>query len=168
MPSERRFLYRGTLGDEAIRAEVSGESGQASGDVLEDLSLKGTAVRIALKQDPTFFIGEKVTLNLHFKQTRSIQVPATVRTRTELDEFRRFRLAFLEPSALRAKLTSGLLRLFNERDAFRVEPDVAVYVTLEIPGMGSRPQAVCATSQPTGSVPSSTATPRSDCRGSSE
>ena len=137
MPSARRSGYRGSLkGDAAIRAEVGGESGPAFGDVL-DLSLKGTAVQISLDQDPAFVIGETVTLTLRFERGRSVQVEASLRARTDLDGFRCFNFAFLNPSALRAKLPAALLWSFNERDAFRVEPEGLVPVNLQIVGTGS-------------------------------
>ena len=116
----RREAYRvAPKGDEAIRAMVSGESGQAVGEVL-DMNMEGTSVRIDLEQNPTFAVREKVTLALDSKGKRSVQIEAIVRTRNERDGFRLFGFSFSRPTALRAQLSAGLLRLFNERRSFRV------------------------------------------------
>lgn len=134
MQPERRFAYRVSADDDGnLRAEVSGESGRAFGNVL-DLSLKGAGVRI-VEQDPVFAIGETVTLTV-LSPMGSVQILATVRARTELDGSRRFGFEFTNPSALRAKLSSALLRLFNERESFRLEPSGEVQVDVVAPGKG--------------------------------
>ncbi len=131
MSSERRIRYRDSpTGDAAIRAEVVGEHGQAVGRV-KDLSLSGAAVQIRVDQYTAFVSGEKVTLILHLEQERSVQVEALVRTETQMDGFWQFGFAFVAPSAIRAKLPAGLLRSFNKRAAFRVDPDVPVPVELK-------------------------------------
>ena len=133
---EGRLHYRGSpTRHGAIRAEVSGEHGQAFGRV-KDLSLTGAAVQISVDQEVAFSSGEKVTLILHFEQERSVQVEASVRTQTEMDGFLQFGFLFLVPSAIRAKLPAKLLRSFNERAAFRVEPGALVPVELQIPNLG--------------------------------
>ena len=136
IPAGRRFAY-GISGerDLALRGKVSGESGQAFGEVL-DLSLTGCVVWFAIEQSPRFFIGEKVALSVDGDRAGAVRVLATVRARTELDGFRRFEFAFEISSALRARLSVGLLRSFNERKAVRVEPGVTVLVTLQIPSRG--------------------------------
>ena len=67
-----------------------------------------------------FAVREKVTLALDSKGKRSVQIEAIVRTRNERDGFRLFGFSFSRPTALRAQLSAGLLRLFNERRSFRV------------------------------------------------
>lgn len=119
------------MGEAAVRAEVSGERGQAFGRV-KDLSLTGAAVQVSVEQTTAFASGEKVTLILHFQQERPVQVQAIVRTQTDMDGFRQFGFTFLAPAAIRAKLPPGLLRFFNERAAFRVAPDGPVPVELKI------------------------------------
>ena len=136
MSPERRLNYRDSpSGDTGIRVEVSGERGQASGHV-KDLSLYGAAIQFGVEQTTPFVSSERVTLVFHFQEERSVQVEAVVRTQTEMDGFWQLGFVFIAPSAIRAKLPAGLLRSFNERAAFRVEPDVAVPVELQIPSLG--------------------------------
>ena len=132
MRAERRQAYRvATSGHDAIRADITGDSGRAVGDVL-DLSLTGAAVRIATAQDPTFAIGELVTAFFHSGDSDPIEVQARIEARSELDDSRRFSLAFPDPAALRDKLTSGLLQIFNQRKAFRVEMKAATPVEAQV------------------------------------
>ena len=136
MTAERRFAYRVLPeADEVIRATVSGDVCQSTGEVV-DLSLKGATVCIALEEDPTFYLSEKVTLTLNSKRMQSVQFLATVQSRTEWDGFRRFGLVFPNPSILRARLGVGLLRMFNERHSFRVEPSAQERVGVKISGKG--------------------------------
>ena len=136
MTAERRFAYRVLPeADEVIRATVSSDVCQSTGEVV-DLSLKGATVRIALEEDPTFYLSEKVTLTLNSKRMQSVQFLATVQSRTEWDGFRRFGLVFPNPSILRARLGVGLLRMFNERHSFRVEPSAQERVGVKISGKG--------------------------------
>lgn len=136
MVAERRFAYRVSLeADEAIRARISGDACQSVGEIT-DLSLTGATVRIGLEEDAHFAVSENVTVSLDPKRMRSVQVLAIVRSRTELDGFRNFGLAFPNPSILRARLSAGLLRLFNERHSFRVEPTEQDRVDVEISGKG--------------------------------
>lgn len=130
---ERRFAYRvSPEADEVIRATVSGDDCQSAGEVT-DLSLKGVTVCISLEENPSFYLGEKVTLTLNSRRLQSVRVLAAVQSRAEGNGFRRFGLAFPDPSILRARLSVGLLRMFNERHACRVEPraqerlDVKIY-----------------------------------------
>jgi hypothetical protein len=121
MQAERRSVYRVPAErDDAIRAEVVGQSGRAFGDVL-DLSLNGAAVRIAITENPTFSVGEPVTVHFLCTPAGQVEVQAKVQARSELDDSRRFGFAFEDPAALRKRLNGGLLRLFNQRKAFRVE-----------------------------------------------
>ena len=137
MRAERHFGDRVQAGGNgAIRATLGGESGQAFGEVL-DLSLKGAAVRIPLSQDPSFFVGEQVSFKVD-SNLGSVRVLAAVHARTELDGFRRFGLAFDGSPLLGAKLSAGLLRLFDQRRALRVEPDVTVVVNLSVPRQSFR------------------------------
>ena len=132
MQTERRDAYRVAVsGDDAISAEVIGKSGRAVGEVA-DLSLKGAAIRFPLAQDPTFGVGALVTVLLHCGQNEVVEVEATVQTRTELNDTRRFGFTFSDSRALRVKLNAGLLELFNQRKAFRVEPNAAAPVTVRI------------------------------------
>ena len=138
MSSERRSSYRDSpSSNAAVRVEVSGERGRALGRV-KDLSLTGAAVQISAEQTTAFVSGEKVTLLLHFQQGRPVHVEAIVRTQTEMEGFWQYGFAFLTPSAIRAKLPASLLRAFNERAAFRVEPDVPVAVELCMSNRGFR------------------------------
>jgi c-di-GMP-binding flagellar brake protein YcgR len=130
MSDERRNAYRVAVEDAEIRAEVISESGPAVGEVL-DLSLQGATIRIPLDQQPNFFVGETITLRLESKRMKPVQIIATVQSRTEQDRSRRFGIAFANPAVLHAKLSTGLLRFFNERSAFRVEPSMTLPVTLE-------------------------------------
>ncbi len=121
MQAERRSVYRVPAEcDDAIRAEISGQSGKAIGDVL-DLSLNGAAVRIAVTENPTFSVGEPMTVHFLSTPAGPVEVQAKVQARSELDDSRRFGLVFEDPGALRKRLNGGLLRLFNQRKAFRVE-----------------------------------------------
>ena len=132
MRTERRDAYRVAVsGDDAIGAEVIGKSGRAAGEVA-DLSLKGAAIRFPLAQDPTFGVGALVTVLLDCGQDEVVEVEATVQTRTELNDARRFGFTFADSRALRVKLNAGLLELFNQRKAFRVEPSATVPVTVRI------------------------------------
>ena len=131
-PIPRSDAYRvAPTGDEAIRATVSGKSAQAVGDVL-DLNLEGARVLIVLDHNPTFAVREKVTLTLASKGKKSVQVEAIVQAREELDGFRRFGFSFSNPTTLRAQLDAGLLRLFNERQSFRVAPSAKVPVAVQL------------------------------------
>ena len=117
MLTERRFAYRvSPEADEVIRATLRGDVCQSGGEVT-DLSLKGATVCIALEENPTFYLGEKVTLTLNSRRMQSVRVLATVQSRAELNGSRRFGLVFPDPSILRARLSVGLLRMFNEQVA---------------------------------------------------
>ena len=136
MSPDRRLSYRESpSGDAAIRAEVSGTRGQALGHV-KDLSLLGAAIQFSFEQTTPFVSGEKVTLKIHFQQERSVQVEAVVRTQTEMDGCWQLGFTFIAPSAIRSKLPAELLRSFNERAAFRVEPSVTLPVELRLPKPG--------------------------------
>ena len=124
MQIERRGTYRVSVsGDDAVTADLTGKRGRANGDVV-DLSLKGATVLFPVAQAPNFAVGESVTVDLHSVKgsLRLVQVRATVETRSELEEARRFGLSFSDPAVLRSKLSARLLRLFNQRKAIRVEP----------------------------------------------
>ena len=130
MSDERRNAYRVAVEDAEIRAEIVSESGPAVGEVL-DLSLHGATIRVPLDRQPNFFVGETITLRLESKRMKPVEIIATVQARTEQDRSRRFGLAFANPAVLHAKLSTGLLRFFNERSAFRVEPSITLPVTIE-------------------------------------
>ena len=95
--------------------------------------MTGAAVRFDRELDFPFATGDRVTLVIRFDDGRSVQADAFVRTRTEMDAALQFGFEFAEPSAIRAKLPAHLLTAFNERAAFRVEPDSLVLVALEMP-----------------------------------
>ena len=132
MLTERRFAYRvSPEADEVIRATLRGDVCQSGGKVT-DLSLKGATVSIALEENPRFYLGEKVTLTLNSRRMQSVRVLATVQSRAELGGSRRFGLVFPDPSILRARLSVGLLRMFNERHSCRVEPRAQERVDVRI------------------------------------
>ena len=133
MNSERRSAYRVAMDGAAVRADVRGQGGQTLGDVL-DLSLHGATICIGLDQQPTFFVGEAVTLRLNFERMAAVEVRATVESRTEEERSRRFGLSFANPAVLHAKLSAKLLRFFNERRAVRLAPAVTLPVEVQIPG----------------------------------
>jgi c-di-GMP-binding flagellar brake protein YcgR len=133
MSKERRNAYRVAVEDAEIHAEVSGENSRATGDAL-DLSLHGATVRIPSGQHPDFFIGETVAVRLESKQMKPVEIVATVQVRSERDDSTRFGLAFANPAVLHEKVRTELLRFFNERSAFRVEPSVALPVTVQTAG----------------------------------
>ena len=112
-----------------IGAEIRGKHGQVSGQVTE-LSVSGADVKLDLAQDHTLSHGETVTLVVSFANGKSVQADAIVRSKTEMDGYLQYGFDFVAPSAIRAKLPADLLRLFNERAAFRVEPSVEVRVSL--------------------------------------
>ena len=134
MQTERREAYRVSVsGDDAVTADVTGESGRANGGVV-DLSLKGATVLFPVAQAPNFAVGESVTVDLHSAKAslRLVQVRATVQTRSELEDARRFGLTFSDPAVLRSKLCARLLRLFNQRKAFRVKPSESAPVDVRV------------------------------------
>ena len=130
MSGERRNAYRVAVEGSEIHAAISGENRRAAGNAL-DLNLHGATVQIPLDQHPDFFVSETVMVRLESKRMKPVEVVATVQVRTERDESRRFGLAFANPAILHAKLRTGLLPFFNERSAFRVEPSVALPVTVQ-------------------------------------
>ena len=130
MSEEQPDAYRVDVEGAEIHAEISGENGRAVGDAL-DLSLHGATISIPLDQRPHFFVGEGVTVRLESKQMKLVEIVATVQVRTERADSTRFGLAFANPAALHAKLRTVLLRFFNERGAFRVEPSEALPVTVQ-------------------------------------
>ena len=129
MSNERRNAYRVAVEGAEIHAQVSSDNARASGDAL-DLSLHGATIRFPLDQHPHFFVGETVTVTLESTHMKPVEIMATVQARTERADSTRFGLAFANPAVLHAKLRTGLLRFFNERSAFRVEPSVALPVTI--------------------------------------
>lgn len=134
MQTERREAYRVPVsGDDAVTADVTGEKGRANGEVV-DLSLKGATILFPVAQGPNFTVGESVTLDLHSVKAslRLVQVRATVQARSELEDARRFGLSFSDPAVLRSELSARLLRLFNQRKAFRVEPSDSVPVDVRV------------------------------------
>ena len=137
MPTERRKAYRvSPTGDNAMQAEITGENENAVGKVL-DVSLMGATVLIATSPSPTFAIGELVDAHFQSAPTGHIEVQAKIQSRSELDDSRRFGLTFIDSDALRAKLNIKLLRLFNQREAFRVEPSAATPVEIRMCAEGS-------------------------------
>ena len=110
-----------TNGEEVLHAEVTGDHGHASGDVL-DLGFRRVAVSLSTEQDPVFALGERITLTLKSETMGSVSVQATIRDRTELEGFRRYGVAFPSPDELRGKLGAKFMRLFNQRRTYRVEP----------------------------------------------
>ena len=111
-----------------VPGSLTGESGEASGEVM-DLRLSGGTVRIPIAQDPSFFIGESVGFTIDTKAGKG-QARATVRSRTELDGFRRFGLS-LEASTLGLELSGVLIRHFEQLRRHRVQPQKAVRVDLK-------------------------------------
>lgn len=130
MSEELRNAYRVNVEGAGIHAEISGQNGRAVGDAL-DLSLLGATIRIPLDQSPHCFVGETVTVKLESKQMKLVDIVATVQVRAERAGFVRFGLAFTNPAALHARLRTALLRFFNERGAFRVEPREALPVRVQ-------------------------------------
>ena len=111
-----------------VRASLVGESGKTSGEVV-DLSPKGGTVRIPIAQDPIFFIGESVNFQVDSK-AGSGGTTAIVRSRAELDGFRRFGLA-CEASTLGSQVSSDLIRHFEQLRQHRVQPQKPVRVDLK-------------------------------------
>ena len=100
---------------------------------MKHLSLTGAAIQIGLEEEPPFAVGDQVTLILHFEAQRSVQLGAIIQSENDLSGGgRQFDVAFVNPSALRAKLPGSLLRSFNERSAFRVGLNVPVPVVLHL------------------------------------
>ena len=126
MPTDTRFASR--VGPDLVRATVSGESGRAVADVLE-LSLTGAVVHFSLARRPTFFVGERVALDVRC-ETGPVLVFATVRSRVELDGCRRFDLAFGGRPKGGVSLHRELF-LINRRKATHVEPGAPVPVDLQ-------------------------------------
>ena len=126
MPTATRWAN--PVGTDLVRATVSGESGRAVADVLE-LSLTGAVVQFGLTRRPTFFVGERVALDVRC-EAGPVLVFATVRRRVELDECRRFDLAFGgRPKA--SVSPHRELPLINRRKATHVEPGAPVQVDLQ-------------------------------------
>ena len=118
-----------------VRASLVGESGTTSGEVV-DLNPKDGLVRIPIAQDPSFFIGESVSFTVNAK-AGSGGTTAIVRSRAELDGFRRFGLA-CEASTLGSQLSGDLLRHFEQLRQHRVQPQKAVRVDLKARGRDIR------------------------------
>ena len=118
-----------------IRASLVGESGKTSGEVV-DLNPKEGMVRIPIAQDPSFFIGESVSFEVDSK-AGSGRTTAIVRSRAELDGFRRFGLA-CEASTLGSQLSSDLIRHFEQLRQHRVQPQTAVRVEVKARGRDIR------------------------------
>ncbi len=131
---ERRHAYRvATEHGEPVRAELSGQDGALVGDVL-DLSLFGCSLRAPFAHRPAVPIGSTVTLRLHGMHSKSVTITATVQSSMRRDQYRRVSLAFADPAALRAMLSTELLSWFNERRALRVQPSSPLAVAIQIPG----------------------------------
>jgi hypothetical protein len=111
-----------------LLASLIGENGKTSGEVL-DLTPKEGTVRISIAQDPSFFIGESVSFQVDSK-AGSGHTTAIVRSRTELEGFRRFGLA-CEASSLDSQLSRDLIRNFEHLRQHRVQPQKAVRVDLK-------------------------------------
>ena len=120
---------------ENVRGHVTGESGQASGEVA-DFSLNGGAVRIPIAEDPSFFIGESVNFRIDSKMGRG-SLLASVRSRTELEGSRRFGLTFAADT-LGSQFSRDLIRHFDKLRQNRVEPQKAVRVELRARGQDIR------------------------------
>lgn len=118
-----------------VRGSLVGKSGETSGEVV-DLGPKGGVVRIPIAQDPSFFIGESVNFKVDSK-AGSGRTTAIVRSRAELDGFRRFGLA-CEASTLGSQLSSSLIRHFEQLRQHRVQPQNAVRVDLKARGQDIR------------------------------
>ncbi len=118
-----------------VRGSLEGESGEASGDV-GDFGLTDGMVRIPIAEDPIFFIGESVNFEI-ISKAGSGRVVATVRSRAELDGFRRFGLEF-DAATLGSKLSSDLIQHFEKLRKNRVQPKNAVRVDLKARGQDIR------------------------------
>lgn len=118
-----------------VPGALIGERGEASGEVI-DLRRSGGMIRIPSAQDPIFFIGESVSFTIDTKAGKG-QARATVRSRTELDGFRRFGLSF-EASTLGLELSGVLIRHFDQLRRHRVQPQKAVRVDLKVRGQDTR------------------------------
>ncbi len=118
-----------------VRGSLVGESGETSGEVV-DLGPKDGMVRIPIAQDPSFFIGESVRFKVDSK-AGSGHTTAIVRSRAELDGFRRFGLA-CEAFTLGLQLSSDLIRHFEQLRQHRVQPQNAVRVDLKARGRDIR------------------------------
>ena len=114
-----------------VPGALLGKSGTASGEIV-DFGPKDGMVRVPIAQDPSFFIGETVSFKVDSK-AGSGQTQATVRSRVELDGFRRFGLAF-EASALGSWLSNDLIRHFEQLRQHRVQPQKAVQVDIKARG----------------------------------
>lgn len=133
---DRRQMYRTALeSGDVVLVEVVGESGTTNGDIL-DLSLQGAAV-ILDNDQPVFRIGERVSLTFRAQGEQPLVVEAAVRVRHDLARYRRYGLFFDDRAALRARLSDGFRRFFNQRRTVRVEPEAPMYATLRIPGEDS-------------------------------
>ncbi|MFQ5937620.1 MAG: PilZ domain-containing protein [Acidiferrobacterales bacterium] len=136
MDVEGRKFYRVTP-DQPHSLDITVETadGETFPAELLDLTVEGAGTRFRREAGPTLAIGQGARLT--FKSARfrrPIHVHAKVRSRVELGAFRSYRYGFEfdERDELQRQLSGEIHRLFNQRLAYRVEPDPADPVDAEI------------------------------------
>jgi c-di-GMP-binding flagellar brake protein YcgR len=136
MDREGRKSYRVPLGDEySLDVVVKTASGETFPGELLDITAEGAGTRFKREVGPTLAVGEPTTLTFTSARLRNpIKVCAKVRSRTESGSFRSYRYGFEfdEWQELQRRLSGEIHRLFNQRSLYRVEPDPAEPVDVQI------------------------------------
>ncbi|MGC1952308.1 MAG: PilZ domain-containing protein [Gammaproteobacteria bacterium] len=121
--------------DARLGVEVRAGCGQAHAGEVTDVPRGGVGMRFPEAHAPQLPVGKPVILALtsaHLGKT--VELPAMVLSRVETEAFRRYRFQFNGQAAHSREVAKEFYRLFNRRNADRVEPrlDERVEVQIEI------------------------------------
>ena len=130
--SNRRTQYRVTARfDKLVQIELVGPKVHASNVILQDLSAGGAGIILPRSTSGMFRLRDRIELRLSSPKLKDGPVTMFARI-CHLDESQpkpRVGLAFESWREHRALLDSDLRELFNEREAFRVEPGRSPIIT---------------------------------------
>ena len=147
MDADGRKHYRVTPDQQqSLDVTVQTADGQIFSAELLDITVEGAGTRFRRDAGPTLALGQAATLTFTSARLRQpIHVHAKVRSRAELGAFRSYRYGFEfdERDELQRQLSGEIYRLFNQRLAYRVEPDptepIEVLISLPEPETATPP-----------------------------
>lgn len=126
--------------DVRLGVEVRTGCGHPHGGEVTDVPKGGVGMRFPRAHAPQLSLGKQVVLALtavHLGKT--VELPATVLSRTEMDGFRCYSFRFNDDRAAESReLTREFYRLFNRRHADRVKPRLEQRVEVEIEAFEQR------------------------------
>ncbi|MFZ0255686.1 MAG: PilZ domain-containing protein [Gammaproteobacteria bacterium] len=121
--------------DVKLGVEVRAGCGQAHAGEVTDVPRGGVGMRFPQPHVPQLPIGKQVVLALTSAYLgKTVELPAMVLSREEGDGFRRYSFQFNGQAAYSREVAKEFYRLFNRRNADRVEPrlDKRVEVQIEV------------------------------------